>query len=93
MTPDIKRVIIQAIQNETATVFTDPLTSPTGFPFKVVRLEDTLSEPDSYEQRHRVCDMGYLRTAYKTADCSIGFRCPGEPLDVYLLKGGRLKTP
>lgn len=30
-------------------VFTDPIASPTGFPFKVMGLEDSLSEQAVYE--------------------------------------------
>ena len=41
-----------------ARVFTDPLASPTGFPFKVLGLEGTLSEPAVYARRERLCDLG-----------------------------------
>ncbi|MGR6915659.1 nitronate monooxygenase [[Actinomadura] parvosata] len=65
----------------------DPLASPTGFPFKVAALPGTLSEQDVYEARPRLCDLGYLRTPYEKADGSIGYRCPAEPVDVYVRKG------
>jgi hypothetical protein len=29
-----------------------------------------------------------LRQAYKKEDGKVGFRCPGEPVDVYVRKGG-----
>ena len=38
----------------------------------------------------RRCDLGYLRTAYRDADGRIGYRCPAEPVDAYLKKGGTL---
>ena len=41
-------------------VRTDPAASPTGFPFKVVQLPDTQSDPAVYEARERVCDLGSL---------------------------------
>jgi len=72
-----------------ARVFTDPLASPTGFPFKVALLEGTLSEQKVYEARPRICDLGYLREAYRTAEGKVGFRCSGEPLSLYLAKGGK----
>lgn len=69
-------------------VFTDPLASPTGFPFKVVPLEDTVSEDAVYEKRNRVCDLGYLRTPYRREDGSVGWRCPSEPVEDFVAKGG-----
>ncbi|NIY09627.1 MAG: hypothetical protein GWN02_15660 [Gemmatimonadetes bacterium] len=67
---------------------TDPVASPTGFPFKVVRAEGTLSEADPYQARQRVCDLGYLRTAYKRDDGRLGYRCPAEPVQTFVKKGG-----
>jgi nitronate monooxygenase len=69
-------------------VFTDPVASPTGFPFKVVPLEDTMSEETVYEKRTRVCDLGYLRTPYRREDGSVGWRCPAEPIADFVAKGG-----
>jgi nitronate monooxygenase len=71
-------------------VKTDPLASPTGFPFKVLQLDGTMSDDDVYAQRHRICDLGYLRHAYKTAEGTIGWRCGSEPLDAYQRKAGDL---
>jgi nitronate monooxygenase len=86
---DYKQALIdKAIAGE-ARVFTDPLASPTGFPFKVAQLEGTLSEQKVYEARPRICDLGYLREAYRTAEGKVGFRCAGEPLSLYLAKGGK----
>lgn len=72
-------------------IFTDPLSSPTGFPFKAVRLGKTMSEPAIYEKRKRICDLGYLRHAYKKPDGAVGLRCPAEPVDDYVKKGGKLE--
>ena len=73
-----------------ARVFTDPLASPTGFPFKVLRVEGTLSEAGVYEARARRCDLGYLRELYRRGDGTLGYRCPGEPGADYVRKGGAL---
>ncbi|MFF4772906.1 nitronate monooxygenase [Microtetraspora fusca] len=67
----------------------DPHASPAGFPFKVAGLEETLAEPEVYERRARLCDLGHLRTPYVRPDGGVGFRCPAEPVDAYLRKGGR----
>lgn len=88
---EIKTGILQKVLDGTITVFTDPCASASGYPFKVAGLENTLSEESVYQERPRVCDLGYLRTAYTRADGSIGFRCPGEPTGDYVSKGGRLE--
>lgn len=72
----------------TARIFTDPLASPTGFPFKVVPIKGSLSEQEVYETRPRICDLGYLQEAYKTPEGAVGFRCAGEPPTTFIAKGG-----
>ncbi len=72
-------------------VFTDPFASPTGFPFKSASIEGTASKREVYEARPRICDLGYLREAYRTADGGIGYRCSAEPVSAYISKGGRLE--
>ena len=86
---DYKQALLTRVISGDAHVVTDPLASPTGFPFKVARLEGTLSEREVYSARPRICDLGYLREAYKGPDGKIGYRCPGEPMSVYISKGGR----
>jgi nitronate monooxygenase len=75
-----------------AHVFTDPLASPAGFPFKVAQLEGTASEEKISAARPRICDLGFLREAYRTAEGGIGYRCPAEPLSLYLAKGGHAEA-
>ncbi len=70
---------------------TDPRASPSGFPFKVVSAKGSVSDPDVYESRRRVCDLGYLRTPYLGEDGVVGYRCASEPVDAYLRKGGTLE--
>src|SRR5690606_8860414 len=45
----------------------------------------------SSDLRARVCDLGYLRTAYRTPDGRLGYRCAAEPVDTYVKKGGALE--
>jgi nitronate monooxygenase len=75
-------------QDGQALVFTDPVASPTGFPFKVVQMDDTLSTDQMYARRPRTCDLGYLRTAYRREDGSVGWRCASEPVKDFVEKGG-----
>lgn len=87
-TDEIKRAGYGAVALDTVDVFTDPSASPTGFPFKVANLPGTLADARLYATRQRICDLGYLRQAYRKEDGSIGYRCPSEPIDQYVKKGG-----
>jgi nitronate monooxygenase len=86
--PDLKREVLQLSRAGNARVFTDPVASPTGFPFKVVQMDGTLSTADQYAARIRICDLGYLRHLYRKPDGSPGYRCPAEPVENFLAKGG-----
>ncbi|MDJ0663868.1 MAG: nitronate monooxygenase [Acidimicrobiia bacterium] len=86
--PEVKARVIAQSKAGSAAVFTDPVASPTGFPFKVVSVPDTMSEQNLYEKRERVCDLGYLRTAYRIDDETVGWRCASEPVRDYVRKGG-----
>jgi len=85
----IKRRVIQKVIDEEVEVHTSPQVSPTGYPFKVVQLENTMSDPVVYSRRVRLCDIGLLREPYLRADNTLGFRCSAEPEDQYLKKGGK----
>lgn len=86
--PDVRRELIRLALAGESHVFTDPLASPTGFPFKVVDLAGSLSDLSVYEHRQRICDLGILRQPYRRADGTIGYRCPAEPDAAYIAKGG-----
>jgi len=86
--PDIKREALSLSRLGVACVFTDPVASPTGFPFKVAQVKNTISDAAKYEARNRICDLGYLRHPYRKANGAIGYRCPAEPIEQYIRKGG-----
>ncbi len=86
---DLKQALVDRARRGEAEVFTDPLASPAGFPFKVARLDGTASEQAVFAARPRVCDLGFLREMYWGDDGRIAYRCPAEPLTTYLAKGGR----
>ncbi len=88
---DIKNQTLQKVLDGSAEIFTDPCASSSGYPFKILSLDESLSDENIYENRTRVCDLGYLRTAYLRNDSSVGFRCPGEPEVDYVKKGGLLE--
>ncbi len=85
---DFKRALLDKAISGEARVFTDPLASPTGFPFKVAQLEGTLSEPDVYATRPRICDLGFLREPYRTPEGEIGYRWAAQPVSIYVSRGG-----
>ena len=89
MRADLKKSLIGKALNGTGEVFTDPVASPTGFPFKVAQLEGTSSSFPIYQERKRVCDLGYLREPYAAGDDKIAYRCSAEPVENYVMKGGK----
>ncbi|MBM4163852.1 MAG: nitronate monooxygenase [Lentisphaerae bacterium] len=86
---EIRRTLVAKALAGEAHVFTDPVASPTGFPFKVAQLEGTLSERAVYLKRQRICDLGYLREPYRREDGTVGYRCAAEPELNFLAKGGK----
>jgi NAD(P)H-dependent flavin oxidoreductase YrpB (nitropropane dioxygenase family) len=87
ITDELKQQVLQHVRAGDVDVITDPRASPTGYPFKVVRWAgDNADGP----RRTRKCDLGYLRTPYRDANGRIGYRCPAEPVDAYVKKGGAL---
>lgn len=88
MNPELRKAVLRQLLTGGVQVFTDPVASPTGFPFKVVVLEGTMADEKVYAARPRLCDLGALRSAYKRPDGKIGFRCPSEPVEDYVRKGG-----
>ena len=92
LVPEFRHALVAKALRGEAKVFTDPQASPTGFPFKVAKLEGSLSDPAVYAMRRRVCDLGFLREPYRKEDGTIGYRCPAEPEKVYVAKGGKLEA-
>jgi NAD(P)H-dependent flavin oxidoreductase YrpB (nitropropane dioxygenase family) len=84
--------ILSSLADPSMKVLTDASASPTGFPFKVVQNNQTLSNNDLYKERTRICDLGYLRTMFQREKGGIGYRCPAEPLDNYEFKNGEVDS-
>lgn len=86
--PTVRVQLLDGVAHDDLVVRTDPVASPTGFPFKVVDVSGTMSDAVNYESRERLCDLGYLRTPFTKHDGTIDYRCAGEPVHMYLRKGG-----
>jgi NAD(P)H-dependent flavin oxidoreductase YrpB (nitropropane dioxygenase family) len=87
LTDTLKREVLEHAARGEVDVFTDPRASPTGYPFKVVHWPGSDVARSS---RTRRCDLGYLRTPYRREDGRLGYRCPAEPVEDYVAKGGAL---
>ncbi len=88
MESTLRREVMNEVLAGGVHVTTSVRASSTGYPFKVAAIVDTLSDPETYDERERVCDLGYLREAFMKSDGAIGYRCPSEPMDQFLAKGG-----
>lgn len=88
MSTELKRLAVATSLTGGTDVFTNPKASPTGFPFKVLGSAGSLSDAGVYAARERVCDLGYLRELYRREDGTTGYRCPAEPIDAFVRKGG-----
>jgi NAD(P)H-dependent flavin oxidoreductase YrpB (nitropropane dioxygenase family) len=84
--PEFRASVLAAVDTGTVQVRTDPRASPTGYPFKVVQVDGMVRQDD---RRTRVCDLGYLRVAYRRPDGTVGYRCSAEPVAAYVAKGGK----
>ncbi|NNE71339.1 MAG: nitronate monooxygenase, partial [Rhodothermales bacterium] len=87
----IKDSVVQRCQSESVDVRTDDRASPTGFPFKAVDIPESVSSPDIYDARERICDLGYLRTAVQNVDGRLAYRCPAEPVASFVAAGGAVE--
>jgi NAD(P)H-dependent flavin oxidoreductase YrpB (nitropropane dioxygenase family) len=88
---DIKDRLIQAFLAGELVVRADGRISPSGYPFRVVELPGSAVDP-AMPARPPVCDTAALATPYnKLADGKVGMRCPAEPPESFLKKGGALE--
>jgi len=85
ITPALRAQVLDALARDEAAVFTDPLASPTGYPFKRLLFPDT---QEALAARERICDLGYLRQPVRAEDGRVIYRCASEPVAQYVAKGG-----
>ena len=90
MMPSIKEEVIAEYLRGTLKIETDFRASPTGYPFKLTYLKNSSKSAEAHQNRTRVCDLGYLRQPYCKPDGTIGYRCPAEPVEQYVKKGGNV---
>ena len=82
---ELKDKVLAGVALGKVRVHTDARISPTGFPFKVVKVDGGGFQDAT---RKRVCDLGYLRTAFRNLTGRLDYRCAAEPVDAFVAKGG-----
>jgi nitronate monooxygenase len=95
MKPAYRTAILEALKRgaDDATMVHTTLFSPTGFPFKVVQLDDTVANTKVYAARPRVCDLGLLQRRTLSKPAADGtrrlyHRCRAEPVSSFVNKRG-----
>lgn len=97
MKPAYRTAILDQIRHGAADedLVQTTLFSPTGFPFKVVQLEDTIAKQEVYLDRPRVCDIGLLeQRGFSKPDANgnrlLFQRCAAAPVSGFIKKRGLL---
>ncbi len=88
--PELRQKLLSIVRNEKEQISTDVDASPTGFPFKVMHVGESISEQTVFDERKKICNMGYLQHLYKREDGSVGYRCAAEAPGAFKAKGGEL---
>ena len=86
-----RKQLLEKLKSDTLEVKTDVLASPTSFPIKIAKLDGHTSTAEGFAARPKLCDLGYLREPAISATGRTIYRCPSEPDDQYLKKGGAVE--
>jgi NAD(P)H-dependent flavin oxidoreductase YrpB (nitropropane dioxygenase family) len=86
-----RKQLIEKLKSDTLEIKTDVLASPTSFPIKIAKLEGHTSTAEGFAARPKLCDLGYLREAAISETGRTIYRCPSEPDDQFLKKGGAVE--
>lgn len=85
----LRKQLLDEIRMNQLKIATNAAASPTGFPIKIAHLSGSLTDHQLATERSALCDLGYLRTPFLNRNGRIDYRCPGEPVEMFLKKGGR----
>jgi len=86
-----RKQLHEKLKSNNLEVKTDVLASPTSFPIKIAKLDGHTSTKEGFEARPKLCDLGYLREPAISATGRTIYRCPSEPDDQFLKKGGAVE--
>jgi NAD(P)H-dependent flavin oxidoreductase YrpB (nitropropane dioxygenase family) len=83
--------LLNKLKSNNLEIKTDVKASPTSFPIKIAKLEGHTSTADGFAARPKLCDLGYLREPAISETGRTIYRCPSEPEDQYIKKGGAIE--
>lgn len=86
-----RKDLIEKLRDNTLEIKTDVKASPTSFPIKIAKFAGHTSTPEGFAARPKLCDLGYLREPVLSATGRVIYRCPSEPDDQFIKKGGAIE--
>lgn len=86
-----RKQLLEKLKSNSLDIKTDVKASPTSFPIKIARLEGHTSTPEGFAARPKLCDLGYLREPVLSETGRTVYRCPSEPDDQFIKKGGAVE--
>ena len=86
-----RKQLLDKLKSDTLEIKTDVKASPTSFPIKIAKLEGHTSTSEGFAARPKLCDLGYLREPAISETGRTIYRCPSEPDDQFIKKGGAVE--
>ncbi|MEY4455212.1 MAG: hypothetical protein RIQ45_735 [Actinomycetota bacterium] len=86
-----RKQLLDKLKSNTLEIKTDVKASPTSFPIKIAKLEGHTSTSEGFAARPKLCDLGYLREPAISETGRTIYRCPSEPDDQFIKKGGAVE--
>ena len=86
-----RKQLLEKLKSNSLDVKTDVKASPTSFPIKIAKLEGHTSTSEGFAARPKLCDLGYLREPVRSETGRTIYRCPSEPDDQFIKKGGAVE--
>jgi len=86
-----RKQLLDKLKSNTLEIKTDVKASPTSFPIKIAKLEGHTSTSHGFAARPKLCDLGYLREPAISDTGRTIYRCPSEPDDQFIKKGGAVE--
>jgi NAD(P)H-dependent flavin oxidoreductase YrpB (nitropropane dioxygenase family) len=83
--------LLEKLKSNSLEIKTDVKASPTSFPIKIAKLEGHTSTKEGFVARPKLCDLGYLREPAISETGRTIYRCPSEPDDQFIKKGGAIE--
>ena len=86
-----RKQLLDKLKSDSLEVKTDVKASPTSFPIKIAKLDGHTSTTEGFAARPKLCDLGYLREPAISETGRTIYRCPSEPDDQFIKKGGAVE--